>query len=271
MAGDGTEISPSGSDDDEDAAIAGLPPASELEMRSGAAFDRIVGNVANTGVSVWLTSSTGSPEAASTIGGMVGPLAEEISFAVRRALGIKAARGQRMIEAVAVRTGTDTQDLLAELLSDPLKMELLLQALEAAGRSTTEAKLDLIAELLATGALAEDTPVVQEQLLALEAVKTLDTPHFRLLLILGRPSGEWWGDPTLLARFKYSWLEARIIDKDPGLKNGLGALLAKLDSLGMVRRSDGSPGLARRWEKTDFGDLCIEAIKRRSSDPEGWP
>lgn len=243
----------------------------EVDQRSGAAFDRIVGNVANSGVSAWLQTVTGSPEAASMLGGMVGPVAEEVSFAIRRILGLQGARAQRMIEEAAETADLSSKDLLDRLLEDPFKVELLLQALDAAGRSTTEAKLNLIAELLATGALAEDRPVVQEQRLALEAMAALEVPHFRLLILLAEPTPKWWDDEISRSKLRYAWSEEKIVEKDPGLANALGALAARLQSLGLIRDIGTAAGSGTLWERTPFGLLCIEALQQRSSgDLEKW-
>src|SRR5688572_10664637 len=54
--------------------------AEETESRRGPALDRIVGNAVNSAVGVGLVQHVG-PDVASSLGGMVGPLAEEASFA----------------------------------------------------------------------------------------------------------------------------------------------------------------------------------------------
>ena len=252
------------SGDDGDGAIEdGLgesSPSSELQERPGAAFDRVVGNLVNSGLSAWLTTVTGSPDSGAAIGGMVGPIAEEVSFAFRRILGLQTARGTRMIEQAAVTSGTTPPDFLDRLLEDPFKVELLLRAMEAAGRSTTEAKLDLISDLLATGALTSDRPVVQEQLLALEAIRSLDVPHFRLLVLLNDPTPAWW-DGADRARFRHAWSEEKIVDRDPGLTNALANLAAKLTSLGMIRDVGSASGHGILWELTRFGKTCIVALR----------
>jgi hypothetical protein len=199
----------------------------------------------------------------------VGPLAEELSFATRRVLGVQAARTERVIQGAADEAGMTSGELLDALLKDPFKMELLLRAVEAAARSTTERKVDLIAELLRTGALAGDDAVVQDQLLAMEAVQALDVPHFRLLLLLDDPSPAWWPDAPSRRRFRFAWPESKILERDPGLGNGLATIAAKLNGLGLVRDVGPAGDADVLWERTRFGELCVEALKRRGGKDDG--
>jgi hypothetical protein len=240
-----------------------LEPPSEMQKRSGDAFDRTIGNSVNVGITAWLTNATGSPESAALIGGMIGPFAEELSFAIRKAVNLQQRRSQHMVDEAAERGQVSIEELLDRLLRSPSKVELLLRALEAAARSTTEAKTDLIAELLATGALAEDGAVVDEQRLVVEAIGALETPHFRLLSILDQPSPVWWDTSEERSDFRHAWPETRIIEKDPGLSNVLSALAAKLHSLGMARDVGSSKGKEILWELTTFGSLCIRALHDR--------
>src|SRR5205823_3461753 len=97
-----------------------------------------------------------------------------------------------------------------------------------------------------------------EKLLALDAVAKMDTPHFRLLTILIRPSPLWWDDSKSRAAFRCAWPEERIIEADQGLKNALPALLALVESLGMARSERTDRGTL--WALTTFGETCIEAL-----------
>ncbi|MEV4660371.1 hypothetical protein AB0J85_00325 [Micromonospora echinofusca] len=242
----------------------GLPDISnDAAVRPGAAFDRIVGNMVNTGVTTWLTSATGSAESAALVGGMAGPLAEELSFAIRKVLAIQQQRGQVMVEGAAQHANIELDELLARLTSDPAKVELLVRALESAARATTDVKLDLIADLLATGALAADETVVDEQLLAMDAIGRLDTPHFRLMHLLDGRSPVWWADENDRRRLRYAWPESRILDADPGLKNSLTALVSRCQSLGVVDDLGTPAHSEKMWALTPFGQLCIAALRER--------
>ncbi|MFU8875886.1 hypothetical protein [Micromonospora sp. SL4-19] len=232
--------------------------------RPGAALDRIVGNLVNAGVTTWITTATGSAESGAALGGMAGPLAEELSFAARRALSFQQARGQSMIEKAAAAVSEPTDAVLAALLESPAKVELLVRSLEASAHATTEAKLDLIAQLLATGALTQDQAVVDEQLLALDVIRDLETPHFRLMLVIQGRSPVWWDTHEDRITLRHAWPEERIVERDPGLRNALTALTAKLQSLGLAREVGTRSGKEILWELTPFGSVCIEAMNERS-------
>ncbi|WP_159079486.1 hypothetical protein [Plantactinospora sp. BC1] len=238
----------------------GIEPPSELQKRSGAAFDRIVGNSVNTGISAWITATTGSPETGAAIGGMLGPLAEELSFAVRRAVDFQQARGSQLLIEAASSSETSLDDLLDKLVNDPVRLQLLLRSLEVAARATTDYKLSLVANLLATGALATDSAAVDEQLLVVDALGALETPHFRLMLILKHPSPVWWTSPDERKAYRQAWPEARILERDDGLRNVLTALLARLQSLGLARDVSLTASPDPLWELTTFGRLSVNAL-----------
>ncbi|MBQ1048515.1 hypothetical protein KBX50_08585 [Micromonospora sp. C51] len=240
-----------------------VKPPSEIQQRSGAAFDRILGNSVNTGIAAWVAATTGSPEAGAAIGGMVGPLAEELSFALRKAIDIQQAQGGYMLTDAATKAETTPDELLEKLIADPVKLQLLLRSLEVAARATTEAKLNLTAELLSTGALAADRAVVDEQILVVEAIGGLETPHFRLMLVLANPSPVWWEKSEHRAVLRFAWPEDRVIERDAGLEPALTALVAKLQSLG-IARDVGSSNVGRPlWELTNFGRLCVASLRHR--------
>ena len=87
---------------------------------------------------------------------MLGPSAEEISFALRKVVAFKARQSEAMIDQAAQEAGMSSKDLLEDLVSDPIKMQLLIVALDSATRSANDAKLTLISDLVATGALTSN-------------------------------------------------------------------------------------------------------------------
>ena len=233
---------------------------SEMQARSGPAFDRIIGNIANTAVATWVTLNTGSPEAGATLGGVAGPLAEELSNAVRKAIGVQQAQGQVMISDAADIAQLLPNDFLDLLTQDPVRLQLLLRALQAAAESATAAKLRNISELLAAGALADQDAQIDELTVALETIRGLETPHFRILLILKNPTPEWWDSALDRDRLRRAWSEEKITEQAPGLGRALTTLIAKLQSLGLIREVSPYPERRPLWEITPFGNLCIAAM-----------
>ncbi|WP_199513895.1 hypothetical protein [Nucisporomicrobium flavum] len=247
-----------------DALEDGLEPLSETQLRSGAAFDRVIGNMANSAVTAFVAAGTGSPEAGAALGGAVGPLAEELSYAIRRIVDVRRERATVMVSAAADENGVSSSELLDQLLRDPAKMRLLVVGIEAAGEATADAKLKLISEIVATGALAEDEAVVDEQLLALSAIRELEVPHFRLMLQIALPSPVYWATAQERQQYRYAWPESRIVEASPTLKNALPALAAKLQSLGLARTVAVEGAQDVVWRLTSFGETCVDAIKDQS-------
>jgi hypothetical protein len=232
---------------------------SDLESRSGAAFDRIIGNVVNSAVTTWMAVHTGSADSAATVGGVVGPLAEELSFKLRKIVDVQDNRTQDMLDEAATAASSSTEDLIDAALNDPGKLELLLRAVDAARHATTDKKIRLLGQLFAAGVLAEDGAVVDDHLIAIDAIGQLDAPHLRLMAILIDPSPVWWDDVASRSARRYSWPEDRIIERDGGLRLAIRAIIAKLVSLGIVQ--DDGNGL---WSLTSFGDLCIRAFHEQA-------
>ncbi|MFC7530610.1 hypothetical protein [Actinoplanes sp. GCM10030250] len=237
---------------------------SELQGRSGAAFDRIIGNTVNTAIATWVSTSTGLPEAGATLGGTLGPLAEELSFAIRKIVGLRHRQAELMVARAADTASVSVSDLIDCLAEEPAKLQLLVVSLDAAGRAASEDKLDLVAKLLATGAISTDRALVDEQTLAMQAVADLEIFHLRLVAILDRPSPVWWKSMPLRQRLKFAWPEDRVLEQDPGLSATIAALTAKLQSLG-IARSIASPlgDESILWELTDFGRLCMGTLRNR--------
>lgn len=239
---------------------------SEVQTRPGAAFDRIVGNLANSAVAAWIGATTGLPDAATTLGGVVGPLAEELSYAVRKIATVQQAQAQYVITEAANHSDVPVDRLIDDLTRDPVRLQLLLRSLEAAGRAASDTKLRLLAHLLATGALAQDDTIVSEQTLAVETVAELDTPHFRMLTILALSSPVWWDTERDRDRYRDGWPERRIVERSPGLKNALRVLAARLEALGLVERLPFDSNQEPIWRLTGFGKLCVMALKNLDSD-----
>jgi hypothetical protein len=230
-------------------------------QRAGAAFDRIIGNMAGGAANAWLTLLTGSPETASFAGGAIGPVAEEFSFAIRTILTKQDKKLHQMILA-AEEVGGEDGDVLAGALESDAKAELLLRSTEAAARSPHPTHLRFVAGLFASGMLATDDTVVDQSLLAVAAARELDVSHLRLLDLLRRPCPTWREPQDLRRRLRFSWDEEAIARSSSGLKLALPALTAKLESLGLVRdRGLGSFDYEPMWELTSFGRLCVSKLE----------
>jgi hypothetical protein len=240
---------------------------SEPNERASDAFDRLVGNLANAGVTTFVTQATGSPESGAVIGAMAAPLGEELSYFLRKLIDVKERRGRALIQSAAIQAEMPPGSFLEAIITNPSKIELLARALDAANRSSSLLKVALLANVLASGALQDDGATVDDQLLSIDALSQIDTPHLRMLVVLLERSPVWWPDPADRRRLVWAWPASRIVEKDPGLRQAFPAVAARLQSLGMVapirHRDDGL------WTLTSFGRICLAALSVQGADEVG--
>ncbi|WP_430782971.1 hypothetical protein [Actinoplanes sp. G11-F43] len=242
---------------------------SEANERAGNAFDRLIGNLANAGVTTYVTQATGSPESGAAIGAMAAPLGEEISFALRKFLGIKERRAQVLIESASIQGDISVDELVAAISDDPSRLALLSRALDAAANANTLLKIALLANVLASGALRKDDASVDEEILAMDALAQLETPHLRMLVILLDRSPVWRTAASERRKLLRHWPEERIVQKDVGLSVAFPAIAAKLQSLGLV--SSMHYGDENLWSLTSFGQVCLGKLAGTADQgkPEG--
>lgn len=231
----------------------------EPSDRPGNAFDRLIGNLANAGVTTWVTQVTGSPESGAAVGAMAAPIGEELSFAVRKLVGIEEQRVQTLVQSATIQSAVSAEELLELITEDAGKSELLARAIAASARSSTRLKIAILANLLVSGALADDDAVVDERLMALDAVAEVDKPHLRLLAVLMEPSPVWWPDAPTRRRLRQSWPVSRILERDPGLALAFPAVAARVQGLGMATVTHHEH--QELWSITSFGRTCLKCLE----------
>jgi hypothetical protein len=173
-------------------------------------------------------------------------------------------------------SGTPLEDLLREARSDPRVLEMLARCVEAASRSLDDEKIDLLARIYVSG--ARDSARVDEAIILVEALRPLEAPHLRLLTVLakpgphlvpGRPTEERPRTPENMARVA-TWRVEDILRVDPGLSGVFDALVARLNSLGLVYdEGSGRLGYEPLWFLTQLGWTCVQYLGGRGSGPVG--
>lgn len=124
-------------------------------------------------------------------------------------------------------------DELAKLLINEgsARLELAMRALEAAARSALDAKICAFGKAIATGAVAADDALVDEETFVVQALAQLEAPHIKLLQIMRRPRiPSPQGDPY---RKSYrDWAPRDLGRQYPQAQPVMGVILADLTACG---------------------------------------
>jgi hypothetical protein len=170
-----------------------------------------------TGYAVWIHPALGAAVTAAT------PIFEKIAtFAVRRL-------GQRRIEHAA-ETLLDAADAADEPLpdfidravADDRRHELLARTLTIAQDTALRNKRRALGRALAAGVMGDEARI-DEELLFIRAVADIDEMHIRLLAQMVNP-------PDMPP----GWSALKIVEADPGLSDGVRALLGTLELHGLI-------------------------------------
>jgi hypothetical protein len=159
---------------------------------------------------------------------------------------------------------------LERLVATPDRQELLVAALEAAGRATLEAKIRALGQSLATGALRDDDQVDRE-LLFVSAMAEFERPHIRLLEYLRR-------DPQRPGELRQAIVHE--LARLPGIGTAVHPILGTLQRHGTVEQYRMDPEAVQRgadlrrmvpadgsWSITDFGIECLDRLQAAGLEP----
>jgi hypothetical protein len=253
---------------DDIAAVGQLDTVGELAERTAAVLSRAIGNTVSPAVAALMTAAgvaAGRPEFAAwavPASALAGSLTEEGIALVRQSWTDRGERVQLFAETAADDAGCTLDDLLAEAIRHPAKLELLVQAVEGASRALHQAKVEALARIVASG-IVDDTKV-DEMLVMMDVVRQLELPHLLILATLAEPpSGPLSGD-------KYAWRGRRLFDLIPGIRPAFVGLVAKLQSLALVTmtsRPDSAAEMAP-LELTPFGRECARFLRNRRACSE---
>ena len=146
--------------------------------------------------------------------------------------------GRRRVEhsAETLLHAADAADIpldefFGKAVSDDRRHELFTRTLTIAQDTALRAKRRALGRALAAGVMGDDA-TIDEELLFIRAVEDIDTPHIRLLDRMAKVYPEPPG-----------WSARTIVQADPGLANGVGALLGTLELHGLIAAV--VPGITR--------------------------
>lgn len=126
----------------------------EIEQRSWAVTGRAASNVVAAGVAALAATHGVDVPAAVAVAGLSGSLSEE---AVAKLASIRLQRLQRFADTSEVESGVSLDELVADALGEPRKLELLWVASEAASRASDDWKIDMLARTFVYGIQNDDT------------------------------------------------------------------------------------------------------------------
>lgn len=229
---------------------------SEIQRRAWNVLGRTAGNTVAPGVAV-LCALAGIPVGESTaLGAFAGSITEEgVTAAAHLLRSDRTRRVGRFAQTATEAAGCTLDELIAEASAYPEKLELLAQAVEGASRSLSDQKIDLLARMAAHG--IRDDAKVDETLIRLDAVRPLEMPHLRVLLLLYRRR-------TFEGAARYYWRRDELIEFDPGFGTAINGVAAKLASLALADlQPDGREGWSIHL--TRFGYECARFLSERET------
>jgi hypothetical protein len=156
-----------------------------------------------------------------------------------------------------------------------LLLDLAAAVVAAASETMVEAKIRMLGRALATGALAADDAVVDEQRFLVNTLADLEAPHIRVLHQLSIEH-EGYDSPQSAEgrRRAYGWSTGDLSKQLPGMGLVLRPVLSALASLELIRDTavgslDYVPGEAERWIVTDFGMQRLVILEEHGhEDPD---
>jgi hypothetical protein len=220
-----------------------------------------------TGVAV-LTAGAGllSPEAGAAATALTPAMEALLSRVVGSLSQWRLRHAAETLEDAAEAAGEPVGQFAEKAVSDERREELFSRTLLIAQDTALRDKRRALGRALAAG-IAGDDAKIDDELLFIRAVADIDTPHIRLLALMagerispGKQSGSvfhgGWSLPTIAAR-------------DRGLGEAVPALIAILESHGLVRAMQSStPWQASRaaYDVTSAGRKLLERLTAEGSE-----
>jgi hypothetical protein len=154
------------------------------------------------------------------------------------------------------------EELLDRAGSDERRVELTMRAMDAAARSTSEAKIRALGRALATGVLAEDDAIVDREMFVVDALSRLEAPHIKLLNILSGTSQP-QRNGVLYTTHELAWSVPQLVRAYPQVEATLGAIVAALTSLGAAVdvTTGGFGGGEPSYQASDFGHALLRRLR----------
>jgi hypothetical protein len=205
---------------------------------------------------------------------------QALNQVIERAAGVRRRQAEAMLQVAAETTRQTFDELLERITADPHRLQLAAAAVKAAYDTALQAKISALGRALATGAMATDDAVIDEQRVLVDILAGLEAPHVRVLAQTseehpsareirrdGRPQepGGWGyqtatellGGESGIARPVLSVLESHGLITDV--------------TLGTAARETGYDRDSRgaRYVVTPAGRYCLELLRERSGEDPG--
>jgi hypothetical protein len=178
-------------------------------------------------------------ELASSVPGL--PAATGLAVQVVANLAGKSIEARQRRAAVSVQHAAVTANMSPEefarlVAARPATLELAARALDAASRATMQHKILALGTALATGSLAEDDALIDQEMFIVQALAPLEAPHVNVLQLISMlrvPASD--GNPY---RKSYlTWAADDLAKRYPQAASTMDAILGALASVGAVTPS----------------------------------
>lgn len=113
--------------------------------------------------------------------------AQVLQHGLERLAGLRRRQAEAMLEFTAEVAGWSLDELLERITTDHHRLQLFGAAVRAVTETALEAKIQVVGRALATGALAGDDAVVDQQRFLVDLLADLEAPHVRVLAQLSQP------------------------------------------------------------------------------------
>lgn len=211
--------------------------------------------------------------------GLSVPLAGAIPYLARGLAQIfqrSVERQALVVKTAAEQVGANPGELLETLLADPRGEQMFRHAMTSARDATVEAKLQVIARALASGAIAKDEAVVDTEILFLRAMEDVEIPHVRALRIFtsteaaGKAGHPITPNDKTPIQLKYPDFHELL----PQMSAALDPVLATLERHGLLARIAtgggaflGGEGASTAWRITAFGKESLARLETWNDSP----
>jgi hypothetical protein len=190
-----------------------------------------------------------------------------------RAVGLRRRQAAAMLDAVAAAAARSLEELFEQISDDPRRLQLFVAAMRAAVETALPAKLRALGRALATGVLATDDAVIDEQRFLVDTLADLEAPHAHVLhrLSIQHPG---YGSPVSATGQPqaHGWSPRDLATDLPGLAPVLQPILSVLAGHALILDTgvgtyDYRPGEGGRWILTDYGKRCLAELEAIGREP----
>jgi hypothetical protein len=187
--------------------------------------------------------------------------AQAASNIAGRAIEDRWQRAAGTLQHAAKFAELNLDQLTMAILAAPARTELAMTALEAAAHTRLQAKIRTLGRAIATGALAEDQALVDEQQFLVRALARLEAPHLKVLQLVSGPRVVMPGTPSQYSKTYLNWSVQDITTRYPQSGYLIDTICAEMLGAGVIS-PDREPAVAGEpaYRINPFGRRTLDIL-----------